>query len=221
MCGIRGLLSINLNNTSEARKISIASNALRKPTCTVDTLRKTIFAINMTADGCFGHEDGIADEELHRYFTELLRNVGVILFGRKTYELMVPYWPDVAKHQTEDEATNEFARIFDALERIVFSTSLKSIDDGHTKLMRGNLAEEVIKLKQQPGKDIAVGSLSLAAQLAQRDLIDEYHFLVHPVLAGKGPRLFEVDGLKERLCLELVGSKQLRSGVAALHYRRR
>lgn len=181
-------------------------------------MRKVIFAINMTADGYCSHTDGIADEELHTYFTELLRNADVILFGRKTYELMVPYWPDVARNQSEDPASNEFARVFDALEKIVFSTTLKSVEDDRTKLVRTDIADEVLKLKQRPGKNIAIGSLSIASQLIGFGLIDEYHIVVHPVLAGKGPRLFETANLKETLQLKLVGSKTLRSGAVALHY---
>ena len=183
-------------------------------------MRKTVFAINMTIDGYFGHEDMIADEELHEYFTVLLRRAGVILFGRKTYELMVPYWPEVARSQSETPATNEFARVFDALEKVVFSTTLKSVEGDNTKIVRTNIAEEVLKLKQQPGKDIAIGSLSIASQLSQHGLIDEYHFVVHPVVAGKGPRLFETVDLQERLLLKLIDTKTFRSGVIALHYKR-
>ena len=183
-------------------------------------MRKVIFAINMTIDGYFGHEDMIADDELHEYFTVLLRRAEVILYGRKTYELMVPYWPDVAKSQSGTPADNEFARVFDALEKVVFSKTLKSVEGDNTKIVRANIAEEVLKLKQQPGKDIAIGSLSIASQLSQHGLIDEYHFVVHPVVAGKGPRLLEAVSLKERFQLKLVGSKTFRSGVIALHYKR-
>jgi dihydrofolate reductase len=183
-------------------------------------MRNAVFAINMTIDGYFGHEDMIADDELHEYFTVLLRGAGVILFGRKTYELMVPYWPDVAKSQSEKPATNEFARVFDALEKVIFSTTLKSVEGDNTKIVRTNIAEEVLRLKQQPGKDIAIGSLSIASQLSQHGLIDEYHFVVHPVVAGKGPRLFETVDLQERLLLKLIDTKTFRSGVIALHYKR-
>jgi dihydrofolate reductase len=183
-------------------------------------MRKTVFAINITADGYCSHTDMIADDELHEYFTERLRNADVIIFGRKTYELMVPYWPDVAKSQSGTPADNEFARVFDALEKVVFSTTLKSVEGDNTKIVRANIAEEVLKLKQRPGKDIAIGSLSIASQLMRLGMIDEYYFVVHPVVAGKGPRLFEVDGLEERLQLKLAGSKQFQSGVFALHYKK-
>lgn len=182
-------------------------------------MRKAIFAINITADGYCSHTDGIADEELHKYFTALLRNGDTILYGRKTYELMVPYWPDVAKSQSEDPATNEFARVFDSLDKIVFSNTLKSVDGNNAKISRTTVEEEVRKLRQQPGKDIFVGSLSIASQLSRSGLIDEYYFVVHPVVAGKGPRLFEGVTLQERLLLKLIDTKTLRSGVIALHYK--
>jgi dihydrofolate reductase len=184
-------------------------------------MRNAVFAINITADGYCSHTDMIADDELHEYFTALLRNAEVILYGRKTYELMVPYWPDVAKSQSpQSGADNEFARVFEALEKVVFSTTLKSVEGDNTKIVRTNIVEEVLELKQQPGKDIAIGSLSIASQLSQHGLIDEYHFVIHPVVAGKGPRLFETVDLQERLLLELIDTKTFRSGVIALHYKR-
>ena len=184
-------------------------------------MRKIVFAINITADGYCDHTDMIADEELHQYFTAVLRNASLLLFGRVTYQLMVPYWPDVAKNQSETEATNEFARVFDSLDKVVFSTTLKHVGGNNTRIVRANVAEEVLGLKQQPGKDIGVGSLSIASQLSERGLIDEYRFVVHPVIAGKGPRLFETVKLQDRLQLDFVGSKTFQSGAVALHYRKR
>ena len=183
-------------------------------------MRKVVFAINITADGYCSHTDMIADEELHKYFTEVLRNANLMLFGRITYQLMVPYWPDIAKKQSDTEATNEFARVFDSLDKVVFSTTLKHVEGNNTRIVRANVAEEVLALKQQHGKDICVGSLSIASQLSERALIDEYQFVVHPVIAGKGPRLFETVKPQERLRLDFVGSKTFRSGVVALQYRK-
>ena len=183
-------------------------------------MRKVVFAINITADGYCSHTDMIADEELHEFFTRLLRNASLLLFGRITYQLMVPYWPDVAKNQSETEATNEFARVFDSLDKVVFSTTLKHVEGNNTRIVRANVAEEVLALKQQPGKDICVGSLSIASQLSERGLIDEYHFVVHPVVAGKGPRLFDTVKPQERLRLDFIGLKTFQSGVVALHYRK-
>ncbi|MDZ7267603.1 MAG: dihydrofolate reductase family protein [candidate division KSB1 bacterium] len=183
-------------------------------------MRNAVFAINMTVDGYFGHEDGIADEELHEFFTGLLRNADIALFGRKTYQLMFPYWHTVAENQSETKATNEFARTIDAINKIVFSRTLKNVEMKNTTLSRANVEEELLKLKGQPGKDIFIDGLSIAAHLTQLGMIDEYHFVVHPVVAAKGPRLFEADGLKERLRLKLVGSKKFRSGAITLHYKK-
>ncbi len=184
-------------------------------------MRKVVFAINTTADGYCSHTDGIADEELHEYFSALLRTGSLILYGRVTYQLMVPYWPDIARSQSEAASENEFARVFDSLEKVVFSTTLDRVEDTNSRLVRGNLAEEVRALTQQPGKPMFVGSLSLASQLSAHGLIDEYHFVVHPVIAGKGPRLFETVKLPERLRLDLIGSKTFTSGAVAHQYRTR
>ena len=180
-------------------------------------MRKVTFAINITLDGYCGHESGIADDELHEYFTGLLRDSDIHIFGRDTYHLMYPYWHDVAVNQSETKVINEFARTFDSIPKIVFSTTLKSVEWNNTTLLHSNLREEIIKLKGQPGKNIAIGSLKIASQVAGWNLIDEYHLVFHPVIAGKGPRLFES---VENLTLKLVGSKTFRSGVVALHYKK-
>ncbi len=179
-------------------------------------MRNVVFAINITVDGCAGHELGVVDDELHAYFTGLLQDSDIEIFGRNTYHLMYPYWHDVAVAQSESEVTNAFARAFDAIPKVVFSTTMQSVEWNNTTLMRSNLLEEVVRLKQQAGKQISVGGLNIAAQLAQAGLIDEYHFLIHPIVAGKGPRLFETG---KNFPLELVGSKRFRSGVVELHYK--
>lgn len=181
-------------------------------------MRKVVFAINITADGYCSHLDMIANEEMHAYHTGLLRNASLLLFGRITYQLMVPYWPDVARQQSESPAENEFARVFDSLDRVVFSTTLKDVGGDKARIVGANIAEEVLALKQQPGRDISVGGLSIASQLSERGLIDEYHFVVHPVVAGKGPRLFDTLKLQQSLPLDFVGSRVLQGGVVALHY---
>jgi dihydrofolate reductase len=179
-------------------------------------MRKVVFAINISIDGYAGHESGFAaDDELHEHFTGLLRDSDVEILGRNTYHLMYPYWHDVAVNQSETKALNEFASAFDAIPKIVFSTTLKTVEWNNTTLLHSNLKEEILKLKEQPGKAISIGSLNIASQVAGWDLIDEYHFVVHPIIAGKGPRLFESGG--EHL-LKLVGSKTFGSGAVALHY---
>ncbi len=183
-------------------------------------MRKVVFAFNVSVDGYCGHTDMNPDEEVLRYFTSVLRNASLLLFGRTTYQLMVPYWPDIAGNQSASEAGNAFARVFDSLEVVVFSTTMKRAERSNTKIVRGNIAEEVLALKEQPGKDICVGSLSVASQLSARGLIDEYRFVVHPVVVGNGPRLFESVKRPDILRLDLIGSETFQSGVVALHYRR-
>jgi len=180
-------------------------------------MRKVVFAINMTIDGYCGHETGIADDELHQYFTDLLHQSGVHILGRNTYELMYPFWHDVAVAQSESPLINEFARVFDAIPKILFSTTMKTAEWNNTTLLHSGLKEKILELKQQPGKDIAIGSINTAAQAEQWGLIDEYHFVVHPIIAGKGPRLFEPGGGR---ALTLVSSKVFGSGVVALHYQK-
>lgn len=181
-------------------------------------MRKVIFAINITADGCCDHTKGFVDEELLQFFTHLTREAGLQVFGRKTYELMVPYWPNVLKDSSASKAESEFARAFVSLEKVVFSKSLESAADNNTRIVRGNLRDEILKLKQEPGKDILVGGVSVPTQLIELGLVDEYLFVVGPVLAGEGRRLMEGVSLPEKLQLKLVESKPFKSGCVALRY---
>jgi dihydrofolate reductase len=180
-------------------------------------MRKLIYAINITLDGCCDHTKMIADEELLEHYTHLLRDVGLLVYGRKTYELMVPYWPDIAKSQSETKAENEFARTFDSLHKVVFSRTLDGTE-GNTRIVRTNLQDEILKLKQEEGKNILVGGVDIPSQLTALGLIDEYRFVVQPILAGGGRRLLEGVSLPAKLRLKLVESKTLKSGSAALRY---
>jgi dihydrofolate reductase len=160
----------------------------------------------------------IADEEIHEYFTLLMRDVDLLVFGRKTYQLMVPYWPDVAKSQSETKATNEFAQTFDSINKIVFSQSLDSAEGINTRIVRTNLRDEIVKLKQEQGKNILIGGVTVPSQLIELGLVDEYHFVVQPIVAGEGRRLLEGMSLPEKLQVKLVESKIFKSGCVALHY---
>jgi len=181
-------------------------------------MRNLIFAINITLDGCCDHTKMIGDEEILEHYTQLLREGDVQVFGRKTYELMVPYWPDVAKSQSETTPAIEFARAFDSINKIVFSRSLDSTEDKNTRIVRTGLREEILKLKQEPGKNILVGGVDIPSQLTELGLVDEYRIVVHPVIAGEGRRLFEGVHLAKRLQLKLVDTKMLKSGCVALRY---
>jgi dihydrofolate reductase len=181
-------------------------------------MRNVIYAINITLDGCCDHTKMIADAEMLEHYTQLLGEVDLQVFGRKTYELMVPYWPDIAKRQSETKAENEFARRFDSLKRVVFSQTLSSVEDKNTTIVHTDLQNEILKLKQEPGKNILVGGVSIPSQLVELDLVDEFRFVVQPIVAGEGRRLLEGVGLQKRLQLKLVESKILKSGSVALRY---
>ena len=180
-------------------------------------MRKVIYAINLSLDGCFDHTITFVEEGLLEYYTHLLRGADLIVFGRKTYQLMVPYWPDVAKNPSETKADIEFAQTFVATNKIVFSRSLDRVE-GNMRIVRTNLRDEIVKLKQEPGKNIYIGGVDLPSQLIELGLVDEYYFVVQPVLAGKGRRLMEGINLPENLQLKLVESKIFPSGSVALHY---
>jgi dihydrofolate reductase len=181
-------------------------------------MRKLIFAINTTLDGCVDHTKQSVDEEKLEYFTQLTREADLQVFGRKTYQLMVPYWPDVLKNPSETRAEHEFARAFESTNKVVFSRTLDSVEGRNTRIVRMNLRDEILKLKQEPGKNMLVGGVDLSSQLIQLGLIDEYRFVVGPTLAGEGRRLLEGVSLPEKLQLKLVDSKFLKSGCVALHY---
>ena len=181
-------------------------------------MRNVIYAINVTLDGCCDHTKQFVDEEMLEYFTRLAREADVQVFGRKTYQLMVPYWPDVLKNQSESEADIEFARAFDSLQKVVFSRSLDSAEDRNTRIVRGDLRDEILKLKREAGKDILVGGVSIPSQLIQLGLVDEYRFVVGPIIAGEGRRLMDGVSLPEKLQLKLVESTSFKSGSVALRY---
>jgi dihydrofolate reductase len=184
-------------------------------------MRKVIFAINVSLDGCCDHTVTIADEELLEHYADLLRDVDVQVFGRKTYELMVPYWPDAAKDPSETKASREFAKAFVSTKKIVFSRSLASAESENTRIVRTGLRDEMLRLKQEHGKNILVGGVDIPSQLIELGLVDEIHFVVQPIIAGAGRRLLEGVSLQEKLRLKLVESKILKSGCVALHYSKR
>ena len=181
-------------------------------------MRKLIYAINATLDGCFDHTSPIADAGLLEHFTRLLRGADLLVYGRKTYELMVPYWPEVATNASETKADLEFAQAFVSKNIVVFSRSLQSAEDKNTQIVHTNLRDEILKLKQEQGKNILAGGVDIPSQLIELGLVDEYHFVIHPVIAGQGRRLLEGIHLREKLKLKLVESEALKSGAVALHY---
>ena len=172
----------------------------------------------MTLDGYCDHTAMIVTDELMEHYNEQMRNTGTILFGRITYQLMEEAWPPLVKDPSGNKSENEFAVLMDKVTKVVFSKTLKNVDWKNTTLAQGDLNNEVLRLKQQPGKDIFVGSPSLIAELMQSDLVDEYRLCVHPVVLGSGLVLFK--NIENRIDLRLIKTKTLNSGVVALYYGR-
>ena len=182
-------------------------------------MRKLIFSINTTIDGCVDHTLGTPDDEIMAYFTRLMHEADTLVYGRKIYELMVPYWPDVAKTREGSQPDVEFAEAFDAVENIVVFSRTLTIPEGQKgTIAHGSLSEEILKLKQQPGKNIFTGGVDLARQMAELGLIDEFHFVVQPTIAGTGVRMFDGIHLSQILRLKLVESVVFKSGMVALRY---
>lgn len=182
-------------------------------------MRKVIFAINLTLDGCCDHTKSLANKEVHNYFARLLQDVDLLVYGRITYELMVPYWPNLANNPAgESQDTIDFARTFTAIEKIVFSKTLKKVEDKNSTLAQYNLKDEILRLKQLPGKNILLGGVNLSSQLIELDLIDEYHFVIHPLIVGEGRRLFDKTALHDKVQLNLLETKVFEAGHVALRY---
>ena len=131
---------------------------------------------------------------------------------------MVPFWPDVAKNLSSSKKEKDFADAFDTIDKVVFSKSLDKVEDKRTRIVRTDLKDEILKLKQEPGKDILVGGVDLPSQLIALGLVDEFLFVVNPIIAGGGRRLLEGIHLLENLQLTLVDSNIFKSGHVALRY---
>ena len=184
-------------------------------------MRNVIFAINITLDGCCDHARQFVDAEQMEYFTQLTQDADLQIFGRKTYELMVPYWPAVLNDRSATKADTDFARAFVAISKVVFSRTLEKVDDKNTRIVRTDLHGEILKLKQQPGRKILVGGVSVPSQLIELGLVDEYRFVVGPVIAGEGRRLLDDVRLRASEQLQLVEAKVFQSGCVALRYLKR
>jgi dihydrofolate reductase len=179
-------------------------------------MRKVIASINVTLDGFCDHTAGIVDDELHQKTNELLRSADTMLFGRVTYQLMESAWPLIVKNPTGVKAVDEFAVLIDKMSKIVFSKTLKTVEWKTASVAKGDIEEEVINLKQQPGKNILVGGATIMMKLMQLGLIDEFWLWVHPIILGHGLPLFK--NITDRIDLKLLETKILGSGVVVLCY---
>lgn len=185
-------------------------------------MRPLRYSINVTLDGCCHHEAGIApDEESMRFWTAELERSDAQLFGRVTYEMMRSAWrrPDTGGWpEWMQEWEHPFAETIDGIRKHVVSSTLDAVD-WNAELVQGDLGTEIRRLKQQPGRGLALGGVTLPLALADLGLIDEYTFLVHPVIAGHGPTL--LSGLRERIRLDPVEQRELASGVTVMRFRPR
>ena len=179
-------------------------------------MRKLIYAINVSIDGCVDHTKMSPDEALMDFWTNTIRN-SVLAYGRITYQLMVPYWPDIARNPSEETKTDvDFAKTFDSAEKLVFSKSLTKVEGKNSLLVRTAPEDEIRKLKQESGKDILLGGVALPSYLVNLGLVDEFLFVIQPVFVGEGRRLLE--GVKQKQNLKLIDSKAFESGSVALRY---
>lgn len=185
-------------------------------------MRPLRYAINVTLDGCCHHEAGLPpDEESMRFWTNEMARADALLFGRVTYEMMEAAWRRPATGMWPEwmgAMEIPFAETIDPAKKYVVSSTLNEVD-WNAELVRGDLGDAVRRLKEEPGEGLFVGGVTLPRALADLGLIDEYAFVVHPVLAGHGPTLLA--GLKNRIELTLVERRESRSGAMVLRYRPR
>jgi dihydrofolate reductase len=183
-------------------------------------MRKLIYSFGVSLDGFIAGPDGkfdwaAPDEELHRFHNQQARELGAQLYGRRLYETM-RVWETWAEEQpSAPEPTLEFARIWKETPKIVFSTTLEEVE-GNARLVKDGAEEEVARLKEEPGKDLAVGGAGLASTLMKAGLIDEYGLFINPVIVGGGTPYFPA--LDERIDLELVETRTFGSRVVYLRY---
>jgi len=184
-------------------------------------VRKVIYSMSVSLDGFVADPAGeidwsVPDEDLFRFHTERVRETGTQLLGRRLYEEMT-YWETAEENPSVPDHELEFARIWKAVPKVVFSTTLDNVE-GNATLLRDGVAQEVTTLKEQPGGDLAVGGAGLASTLMKLDLIDEYRPFICPVVLGGGTPYFSA--LDERTNVELVETRTFASRVVYFRYRR-
>ena len=178
-------------------------------------MRPLRYSINLTLDGCCDHRAITPDEDLHLHAVENLDQADALLFGRVTYEMMEAAFRPPAGAEAKPDWMEPFARAINAAKKYVVSSTLDRVD-WNAELVRGDLGEAVQQLKLESGKGLLVGGVKLPLALAEMGLIDEYEFVVHPRLAGRGPTLFA--GLSRPVDLRLVSRLEFGSGAVAMRY---
>jgi dihydrofolate reductase len=178
-------------------------------------MRKVIAALNMTLDGYCDHTAVSPDAEVHDHYTNLLNQAGVLLYGRKTYELM-KFWQSLLTNPSGEQSMDDFAVSIDRIPKVVFSNTIHDTEWESAKLASKSLEDTLMELKQQSGADIFIGSRSLIVQLLKLNLLDEFQLMLHPVITGGGLPLFE--DIKESMQLKLSNTKRFASGAVILYF---
>jgi dihydrofolate reductase len=187
-------------------------------------MRKLVLFMHVSLDGFAADANGglnwvSFDSELQQYAQGIVSTVGSPVYGRVTYELMAGYWPAELNNPDASEHSKAHAQWVDKATKIVFSKTMKKAEWNNTIVINDNIAEEISKLKQQPGKDLVIfGSPGLAHSFMELDLIDEYQLTLNPVLLGGGIPVYQ--NIKNKTNLKLVKATPLKSGVVGLHYAR-
>jgi dihydrofolate reductase len=185
-------------------------------------MRKVIYAMSVSLDGFIEatNEDlswSFPDEELHKHFNELESTIDIHLYGRRLYENMAAYWPTADENPSALQHEIEYAKIWKNMPKIVFSKTLDQVG-WNSRLVRGNIAEEVNKLKAQPGRNLGIGGAEIASTFMQLGLIDEYQLYIYPVILGAGKPMFRQ--LADKIDLQLVETRTFGGGVVLLRYLR-
>jgi dihydrofolate reductase len=183
-------------------------------------MAKLIYAANISLDGFIEDEHGafdwgISDDETYAFWTGFQRTIGTYLYGRRMYETMV-YWEATDAGGDQPEVKREFADIWRAAEKIVYSRTLHEVSSAKTRIEREFEPDAVRRLKESSGSDMTITGPELAGQAMSAGLVDECHLLLNPIAIGRGKRALP-DNLRMRL--ELLGERRFRSGVVHLHYR--
>lgn len=185
-----------------------------------NTMRKVIYAMSVSLDGFIEAANGdiswsFPDEELHKHFNDREATIDTYLYGRRLYENMAAYWPTADENPLAPKHEIEYARIWRSKPKIVFSKTLDQVG-WNARLVRGNIADEVNQLKEQPGKDLSVAGAEIAAAFMQLGLIDEYWLYLHPVVLGGGKPMFRQ--LRDKINLQFVETRKFGRGVVLLRY---
>jgi len=185
-------------------------------------MRKVIYAMSVSLDGFIETTQGdlswsFPDEELHKHFNDRENAIDIHLYGRRLYENMAAYWPKADENPLATKYEIEYARIWRNMPKIVFSKTLDQVG-WNARLVRGNIADEVNKLKEQPGKDMSVSGAEIASTFMQLGLIDEYWLYLHPVILGGGKPMFRQ--LRDKITLQFVETRKFGRGIVLLRYQR-